>query len=185
MFHDRVCPFPAAPGPESCSQSRWYTKEMASSNTPKTMKLTMRYPRSRSRIPHRELHRLRRVAACHFFRVPTRLAAALRPRRSKERANAVMKHLLLLALLLAGADPQQAAIPYFTNVRDVSIAAPGQQNYFVVDPEIWTHARPDLGDLRLFDDASPVQYAISEQRASVSSNQVQARVLNLGRVSGH
>ncbi len=96
-----------------------------------------------------------------------------------------MKHLLLLALLLAGADPQQAAIPYFTNVRDVSIAAPGKQNYFVVDPEIWTHARPDLGDLRLFDDASPVQYAISEQRASVSSNQVQARVLNLGRVSGH
>jgi hypothetical protein len=54
-----------------------------------------------------------------------------------------------------------------------------------VDEEIWNHARPDLGDLRLYDGETPVQYAISEQRAGISSEEVEARILNLGSVSGH
>ncbi len=77
------------------------------------------------------------------------------------------------------------AISYFTNVRTVSIAQTDKQNYFVVDPEIWIHSRPDLGDLRLYDGSYPVQYSISEQLAGVLSEQAQAKVLNLGSVSGH
>jgi len=95
---------------------------------------------------------------------------------------------LLLLILSAGADnPGQpdVAIPYFTHVRGVSIAQPQRQNYFVVDAEIWIHSRSDLADLRLYDATSPVQYAVSEQRAAVSSEQVQAKILNLGSVSGH
>jgi uncharacterized protein DUF3999 len=99
-----------------------------------------------------------------------------------------MKLLTSLAVLILFAEspprPQQA-IPYFTQTREVHIAEPGKQNYFVVDEEIWNHARPDLGDLRLYDGDSPVQYALSEQRDGISSEEVEAKILNLGAVSGH
>ncbi len=92
---------------------------------------------------------------------------------------------LFLVLLFANpAGITEPAISYFTNARDVRIADPAQQNFFVVDDEIWNHARPDLGDLRLYDGETPVQYAISEQREGVSSEQVEARILNLGSVGG-
>jgi len=92
--------------------------------------------------------------------------------------------LLLFALADGPARPEQA-IPYFTNVRELHIAEPDKQNYFVVDEELWAHSRPDLGDLRLYDDATPVQYYLAEQRAGVSSDEVDAKILNLGGVAGH
>jgi hypothetical protein len=92
---------------------------------------------------------------------------------------------LLLLLLADAANPPEPAIPYFSNVRDVHIAQPGRQNFFIVDEELWAHSRPDLGDLRLYDGESPVQYALSEQRAGVSSEEADAKILNLGSVSGH
>jgi hypothetical protein len=93
-----------------------------------------------------------------------------------------------LIMVLVAAEtlkPSQPAIPYFTNVREVRITQPERQNFFVVDQEIWDHARPDLGDLRLYDADSPVQYALSEQRAGTSSEEVEAKILNLGSVAGH
>jgi hypothetical protein len=95
---------------------------------------------------------------------------------------------LFLMLLITTATPPEPGIPYFSNVRDVHIAHPAQQNFFIVDEELWAHSRPDLGDVRLYDGESPespVQYALSEQRAGVSSEEVEAKILNLGRVSGH
>jgi hypothetical protein len=94
---------------------------------------------------------------------------------------------MFVALLLAtgAADPPQPAIAYFSNVRSVQIAQPERQNFFVVDEEIWSHARADLGDLRLYDGETPVQYALSEQRAGISSEEVDAKILNLGSVGGH
>ncbi len=74
------------------------------------------------------------------------------------------------------------ALSYFTNVRDIRISQPGQPNYFVVDEEIWSHARPDLSDLRIFDGEAQVQYALTEQRAGTSSHEEVARILNLGKV---
>lgn len=99
-----------------------------------------------------------------------------------------MKFAVAACLLLVLADAPtrpEAAVAYFTNVREVQIAQGGQQNYFVVDEELWTHSRPDLGDLRLMDGDSPVQYAMSEQRAGTTSEEVEAKILNLGSVSGH
>ena len=84
-----------------------------------------------------------------------------------------------------GASPPEPAIPYFSNVRDVHISEPDRQNFFIVDEEMWSHSRPDLGDLRLYDGESQVQYALSEQRAGISSEEVAAKILNLGSVSGH
>ncbi len=97
--------------------------------------------------------------------------------------------LLISLLLLFGAagaaSRHEAAIPYFTNVREVRIAEPGRQNFIIVDEELWNHSRPDLADLRLYDEQTPVQYALSEQRAGVSSEESSARILNLGVVAGH
>jgi hypothetical protein len=99
-----------------------------------------------------------------------------------------MKLLISLLLLFgaagAGSRPE-AAIPYFTNVREVRIAEPGRQNFIVVDEELWNHSRPDLADLRLYDEGTAVQYALSEQRAGVSSEEASAKILNLGTVAGH
>jgi hypothetical protein len=85
-------------------------------------------------------------------------------------------------LLPAAQDP---TISYFTNVRDVRISQPGVQSYLVVDEEIWSRARPDLGDLRVYDGEAQVQYALSVQRGGTSSQEEAARVLNLGDVGGH
>jgi Protein of unknown function (DUF3999) len=86
------------------------------------------------------------------------------------------------------ADPSrrpEARIPYFTNLREVEIAQPGSQNFFVVDEELWNHSRLDLGDLRLYDGDSPIQYFLSEQRARTAWEEKEAKILNLGAVSGH
>jgi len=94
--------------------------------------------------------------------------------------------LLFFALLAAAvANPPEPAIPYFSNVREIHVAHPDQQNFFIVDEELWHYSRPDLGDLRLYDGDTSVQYALSEQRAGISSEEVQAKILNLGTISGH
>jgi hypothetical protein len=98
-----------------------------------------------------------------------------------------MKHglILLLFLTFAATGPPEPAIAYFSNVRELHIDQPAQQNFFIIDEELWNHSRPDLGDLRLYDGDSPVQYSMSEQRAGTSSEEVEAKILNLGSVSGH
>ena len=98
-----------------------------------------------------------------------------------------MRHglLVLLFLALAASDPPEPAISYFSNLREVHVAQPDRQNFFIVDEELWNHSRPDLGDLRLYDGLTPVQFSISEQRAGISSEEVAAKILNLGSSSGH
>lgn len=99
-----------------------------------------------------------------------------------------MRALPLLLLLFLAADsptrPEQA-IKYFTNVREVRISHPDHQNFFVVDEELWNQSRPDLADLRLYYAENPVQYALSEQTAGLSSEESDAKILNLGSVHGH
>jgi hypothetical protein len=93
-------------------------------------------------------------------------------------------YLFAMIVALGAALAQGPSISYFTNVRDVRIFDAGRQNYFVVDEEIWTHARSDLADLRVYDGESQVQYAISEQRGGTSSHESAAKILNLGSVGG-
>jgi hypothetical protein len=71
---------------------------------------------------------------------------------------------LVVVAALAKSVMPVPAISYFTNLREIRISQPGTQNYFVVDEEIWSHARPDLGDLRIYDGEAQVQYALSVQR---------------------
>ncbi len=88
---------------------------------------------------------------------------------------------ILLLVLAAGPGP---SISYFSDVREVRIPQTGVQNYFVVDEEIWRHARPDLADLRIYDGETQVQFALSEQRSGASIQESAARILNLGSVRG-
>jgi hypothetical protein len=96
-----------------------------------------------------------------------------------------LRLVLLLILAFSASDPPEPAIAYFSNVREVRVSQSDRQNFFIVDGEIWNHSRGDLGDLRLYDDETPVQYFISEQRAGVSSEEVEAKILNLGSIKGH
>jgi hypothetical protein len=93
--------------------------------------------------------------------------------------------LLLFLLAFVGSDPHEPAISFFSNAREIHVQQPDRQSYFIVDEELWNHSRSDLGDLRLYDGESPVQYFLTEQRAGVSSEEVEAKILNLGSVSGH
>ena len=93
--------------------------------------------------------------------------------------------LFFIFLVADPASLPEPAIPYFSNVRDVHIAQPERQNFFIVDEQLWAHSRSDLGDLRLYDGDSAVQYSLSEQRAGTSSEEVEAKILNLGSKSGH
>jgi hypothetical protein len=92
---------------------------------------------------------------------------------------------LFLLLVLAAPNPPEAAIAYFSNVREIHVGQPDRQNFIVVDEEIWNHSRADLGDLRIYDGDSPLQYSLSEQRAGISSEEVEAKILNVGTVAGH
>ena len=98
-----------------------------------------------------------------------------------------MKPVCVLVLLgaLATPTPPEPAISYFNNFRDVHIAQADRQNFFIVDAELWKHSRADLGDLRLYDGQLPVQYFLTEQRAGVYSEEVEARILNVGKVEAH
>ena len=70
---------------------------------------------------------------------------------------------LAVVVALAKSVVPVPAISYFTNVREIQISQPDTQNYFVVDEEIWAHARPDLADLRIYDGESQVQYALKRR----------------------
>jgi len=92
---------------------------------------------------------------------------------------------LLITLALASPADPEPALSYFTNLRDVTIAAADRQNYIIVDEDIWNHARPDLVDLRLYDNGTQVPFVLAEQRGGTSSEERPAKILNLGAVGGH
>lgn len=93
--------------------------------------------------------------------------------------------ILLGIWLIAGTAQYEPAPAEFTTVREVKIAAPNQQNYFVVDKQIWRHARADLADVRLYNGQRLVPYVLREQRGGDSSEEPAAKILNLGTVAGH
>jgi hypothetical protein len=95
--------------------------------------------------------------------------------------------LAAILILFAFAEPvePEPAIPYFKQVREVSISAPDRQNYLVVDPAIWSHARADLGDLRLYDGTNQVPYLLTSRKASTTAQEDEAKILNLAQRGDH
>jgi len=92
---------------------------------------------------------------------------------------------ILLSLLVMGAAPEPTANPqYFQKVREVQVSSGDRQSYFVVDADLWAHARPDLADLRIYSGDSQVPYALAAQESARANEQHEARILNLGAVQG-
>ena len=94
---------------------------------------------------------------------------------------------LAIALLLwqSTSSTPEAALPYFSNLREVAVPAPAGQSYAVVDAEIWARSRSDLGDLRLYTAAGDqVPYALRVERATSTATEIPAKVLDLGTSAG-
>jgi hypothetical protein len=87
-------------------------------------------------------------------------------------------------MLLAASTPE-ADIRYFTQVRGVSISAPDRQNYLIVDAVVWSHARPDLADLRLYDGTTQVPYQVLSERGATFAQEIEAKILNLAEYGDH
>ena len=97
-----------------------------------------------------------------------------------------MKRLVTVFLLLHGASfASDPSIAYFPRARSVTVAAPDRQNYFIIDADVWQYARADLADLRLYDGASLVPHALATRSGDVSSQEIAAKILNLGSTAGH
>ena len=101
-----------------------------------------------------------------------------------KRSISLSSTVLLLCALAPAANPEPE-IQYFRQVRDVSISTSDRQNYLVVDTAIWSHARPDLADLRLYDGNIQVPYQLTSETASTSTQEVEAKILNLAQHGDH
>ena len=93
--------------------------------------------------------------------------------------------LVAIGAVLLAASGYEAAIPYFSRARTVTVAATEKQNFVVIDADVWQNARPDLSDLRLYDGTSQVPYVLVKQSGGSSTQEIQAKILNLGEVGGH
>jgi hypothetical protein len=90
--------------------------------------------------------------------------------------------LLVASGFIIGQEQHEASVPYFSNSRDVTTSAADPTNYFVVDEEIWSYARPDLADVRLLSsDSHEVPYALVTKGSSRHVEEVPAKVEELGR----
>jgi len=85
---------------------------------------------------------------------------------------------LLAMVIFAG-----PALPYFKYQRPLQ-ASPGGQRYVAVDEAIWKNARPDLGDLRLYNGQQEVPYALTVERGSRENDIKDVRVLQQSVAGG-
>lgn len=88
-----------------------------------------------------------------------------------------------LAKLAALAWLLSPSISYFHFQRAVQVSTPGQ-SYIVVDDSIWKHARPDLGDLRLYAGEKEIAYALVTESGTSQRQRIQAPVLQQSSVAG-
>src|SRR5215470_15845382 len=91
-----------------------------------------------------------------------------------------MKICLGLLALVLWAGP---SISYFKYQRPVESTGAGQ-HYFVVDETVWEHARPDLGDLRLFAGQTETPYTLEIERGSLEQDHQALKVLQQSTVGG-
>lgn len=69
--------------------------------------------------------------------------------------------------------------------RGVELASGAAQQYLVVDGTIWRHARPDLGDVRLYSAGAEVPYVLQNGTGAVVPEQVDCNILQPATVAGN
>ncbi len=76
------------------------------------------------------------------------------------------------------------SISYFKYQRQVRLPNWGRQHYLVLDDTVWSHARPDLGDLRLYVGDREIPYALAVECGSSDLSEANVRVLQPATVNG-
>jgi hypothetical protein len=89
----------------------------------------------------------------------------------------------LSAILLGAAILAGPSSSYFKYERPVQATGAGQ-HYLVVDEPVWKNARPDLGDLRLYNGQTEIPRALAVQRGSLEHDRKTVRVLQQSKVDG-
>jgi Protein of unknown function (DUF3999) len=92
-----------------------------------------------------------------------------------------MKSVLGLLVLLLFAGP---SVSFFKYERIIPATSSAGQHYIVMDETIWQHARPDLGDLRLYAADREVGYAVDIERGGAEIEQKEIRVLQPAAIAG-
>jgi hypothetical protein len=90
--------------------------------------------------------------------------------------------LLVISTAVLAAGVYEPAISYFHQTRSLTVTAPDKQNYAVLDADVFEHARPDLGDLRILDGQSQVPFVLTRERGGTGTQETEAKILNLGSV---
>lgn len=88
-----------------------------------------------------------------------------------------IKQVVLMLLMFV------SSMSYFKYQRPVQPSQPGQQ-YIVVDETIWQHARPDLGDLRLYNGQAELPYALTTERGGTEHEHKTVPVFQQATVGG-
>jgi len=86
--------------------------------------------------------------------------------------------------LLAALLTTSSAISYFHYQRQLQPLNSSGQHYIVVDEAVWQHARPDLGDLRIYSTDKEIPYRLTIEQGSSETELRQCRVLQPGTVDG-
>jgi hypothetical protein len=98
-----------------------------------------------------------------------------------ETSASMIRYLLqILALVLFAGPP----VSYLKYQRPVQTSSASGQYYVPVDETTWTHARPDLGDLRIFADQTEVPYALVTKRGSLEQDHRDVRVFQQSTLNG-
>jgi hypothetical protein len=92
--------------------------------------------------------------------------------------------LVVIASVTFAATGYEAAVPYFSQTRTISVGAQDRQNYLPLDGDVFAHARPELSDIRIYDGQAQVPYVLIRQSGGSSTQESQAKILNLGSVAG-
>jgi hypothetical protein len=86
--------------------------------------------------------------------------------------------------LLAALLTTSSAISYFHYQRQLEPLNSSGQHYIAVDEAVWQHARPDLGDLRIYSADKEIPYRLTIEQGSSETEQRQCRALQPGTVGG-
>jgi hypothetical protein len=95
--------------------------------------------------------------------------------------------LLSLGALSPQAVSQGSTTPGISSLefqREVELAPGAAQQYLVIDGKVWEHARPDLGDLRLYAAGAEVPYVVETAAGTMLREQVDCKVLQPVTVAG-
>lgn len=76
------------------------------------------------------------------------------------------------------------SIAYFRYEREMQPAASAGQHYAIVDETLWSHARPDLQDLRLYFAGKEIPYAVTIETGSSETEQRILRILQPASIGG-